>query len=268
MAITNWWSSVWTKRGLFGTDFKKQQVYVCSRTIHATVSLTGSESQPLHALPMFCIRLPPSVGIRWGIVCPAACSLFVFVLTGISSGGVSTWAKLADVEVIMTLKVLLSLARGVFPDLMCSVSWIRRTTSAWESEHTVCVDGDGKMERWCEPFDKSLTSSRRDDPDTPKHTDSHSDRFLSLIVLLLFLPTCNCLLCQCLFMLSSQLISLTKRKETLESVQFLFNSSPALFIRAQSQALHFQDVQTLRANFLEHWKQVELSHHTALSNSI
>lgn len=130
MAITNWWSSVWTKRGLFGTDFKKQQVYVCSRTIHATVSLTGSESQPLHALPMFCIRLPPSVGIRWGIVCPAACSLFVFVLTGISSGGVSTWAKLADVEVIMTLKVLLSLARGVFPDLMCSVSWIRRTTSA------------------------------------------------------------------------------------------------------------------------------------------
>lgn len=130
MAITNWWSSVWTKRGLFGTDFKKQQVYVCSRTIHATVSLTGSESQPLHALPMFCIRLPPSVGIRWGIVCPAACSLFVFVLTGISSGGVSTWVKLADVEVIMTLKVLLSLARGVFPDLMCSVSWIRRTTSA------------------------------------------------------------------------------------------------------------------------------------------
>lgn len=118
------------------------------------------------------------------------------------------------------------------------------------------------MERWCEPFDKSLTSSRSDDPDTPKHTDSHSDWFLSLIVLLLFLPTCNCLLCQCLFMLSSQLISLTKRKETLESVQFLFNSSPALFIRAQSQALHFQDVQTLRANFLEHWKQVELSHHT------
>lgn len=89
-----------------------------------------SESQPLHALPMFCIRLPPSVGIRWGKVCPAACSLFVFVLTGISSGGVSTWAKLADVEVIITLKVLLSLARGVFPDLMCSVSWIRRTTSA------------------------------------------------------------------------------------------------------------------------------------------
>lgn len=111
-------------------QISKSSRSVCSRTIHATVSLTGSESQPLHALPMFCIRLPPSVGIRWGIVCPAACSLFVFVLTGISSGGVSTWAKLADVEVIMTLKVLLSLARGVFPDLMCSVSWIRRTTSA------------------------------------------------------------------------------------------------------------------------------------------
>lgn len=72
----------------------------------------------------------PLVLVSGGAKSVLQLALFVFVLTGISSGGVSTWAKLADVEVIMTLKVLLSLARGVFPDLMCSVSWIRRTTSA------------------------------------------------------------------------------------------------------------------------------------------
>lgn len=104
---------------------------------------------------MLCIRLPPSDG-KSPATPPYSSSLLssAFALCLVHEqvlalrGSWLVWVKPADVEVIMTLKVLSSLTLGLFPDFMCSVSGICcRTTSAqgaWAYYMCVCVDD----ERW------------------------------------------------------------------------------------------------------------------------